>query len=275
MMDYRQAFGIAAFDDDDEERYNGVSHDQPTGTAIQTDKKFRDCLSTCQRSAESSRVSKVRNRCKSQNQALSTWWKISIQLFFHRRMWMRQRQNLAMTDLPPHFDRIYQLDKLSQFDRFFSRAWSTPVRRSHAAQHADGTDQEDAPEFPRIISLSLSDSVASSTGEQPRSDGLAISEFIKKWGFGSRSESTLQLFSEHHRSSPVSSDYIFIGNCDVSAEEPCQDYLQYVAPSSRSFGPPNTYKASVVDEFKSCLHDYMLDADDVAGIQKVRIVIIN
>lgn len=275
MMDYRRAFGLDCCDDDEEispvvyNEHDAHSSRRVLATRNQSDNKSRDCISTCQRSIESSRVSKVRNRCKSQNLALSTWWKASIQMFFQQRMWMRRGSSRVSADLPLHFDRVYQLDKLSQFDRFFSRTWSTPVRRSHAAQHTDGTDDEDAPEFPRVISLSPLVSLSSLAEEVRESDSLVISEFIKKWGFGSRSESTLKLFAEHNASCPVSSEYSYIGKCEVSAEEPQQEYLQYVAPLSKSFGPPNSYKASVVDEFKSCLHDYMLGADDVAGIQKV------
>lgn len=219
---------------------------------------------------ESTRVLRVRNRCKAQNQALSMWWKSAIQYHFQQRMYMRLGTNCVDPELPPRFERIYQPEKLSQFDRFFSRTWSTPVRRSHSEQHTDGIEDGEAPDFSRVVSTDFTIPSSRHLLEKTDSDdGLAVSEFIKKWGFGSRSEPTLKLFAEHHNPTPGTSEYGYIGNYDASTKPPKHEYVHYVSPPSKAYGPPNTYRASVVDEFKVCLHDYTLESDDVSGIQKV------
>jgi hypothetical protein len=30
--------------------------------------------------------------------------------------------------LPPRYERLYQPEKMAQFDRFFARGWATPLR---------------------------------------------------------------------------------------------------------------------------------------------------
>lgn len=92
---------------------------------------------------EPSRISKVRRRCNAQNEALSIWWKAAIQTNIQQRMWMQLVRHPSESLLPPRFERLYQPDKLAQFDRFFARGWATPVRRSHAAQHAPTDDENE------------------------------------------------------------------------------------------------------------------------------------
>jgi hypothetical protein len=290
MKLYERAFGVEWDDEDDVNRCRiSASDNDASSTVIASSKKpFRPASpsseshrrsrqldhTTKKRENESWRVLKVRERCKSQNATLSLWWKTALQLHFQQRIWMRYNIDHFDSDIPPRFDRIYQPIKLSQFDRFFSRSWSTPVRRSHAAQHTEGLDDGEAFDFSRVIST---DFTAPSSGTNRENDkgtdndgGLVVSEFIKVWGFGSRKELTLRLFREHHLiPNANSSEYNYVGDCDNSSIKAKPEYIQYVAPSAKVFGPPDNYRSAIVDEFKSCLHDYTLDSDDVVGIHKV------
>jgi hypothetical protein len=38
-----------------------------------------------------------------------------------------------LISVPSRFDHIYQIEKLAQFDKLFSRSWAVPVRHSHAS----------------------------------------------------------------------------------------------------------------------------------------------
>lgn len=71
--------------------------------------------------AQSKRIQLVRNRCNSQNQALSAWWKLAIQANVQQRMWMQLGHNIETSMLPPRYERIYQPSKIAQFDRFFGK----------------------------------------------------------------------------------------------------------------------------------------------------------
>ena len=75
-----------------------------------------------------------------QNEALSVWWRLAIQQYVQSRMWMDVGSSPYETLLPSRFDRLYQPDKLAQFDKFFSRSWAAPVRLSHSAQHTHAGD---------------------------------------------------------------------------------------------------------------------------------------
>ena len=71
---------------------------------------------------QSRRIQKVRQCCMSQNLALSTWWKIALQANVQQRLWMQHRQDSEDSlDLPPRFERLYQPEKIAQFDRFFGK----------------------------------------------------------------------------------------------------------------------------------------------------------
>jgi hypothetical protein len=68
-------------------------------------------------------------------------------------MWMQLGKSPSESMLPPRFERLYQPEKMAQFDRFFARSWATPVRRSHSAQHSEASDDKsEIAEFRRNIS---------------------------------------------------------------------------------------------------------------------------
>jgi macrodomain Ter protein organizer (MatP/YcbG family) len=64
------------------------------------------------------------------------WWRVAIQAYIQQRMSMQLVQKKTEISIPSRFDRIYQTEKLAQFDKLFSRSWAVPVRLSHAAQHS-------------------------------------------------------------------------------------------------------------------------------------------
>ena len=78
-------------------------------------------------SRESREISRVRLTCQKQNESLSEWWKYAVHQYIQQRMWMQLGKHTT-EDLPPRFERLYQPDKLSQFDKLFARNWATPIR---------------------------------------------------------------------------------------------------------------------------------------------------
>lgn len=220
---------------------------------------------------ESKRVALVRNRCKAQNVALSKWWKIAIRSYIKQRMWKRLPEHDDGCHLPPRFERIYQPEKLGQFDRIFSRAWETPVRRSHAAQHSEGVEDDEVTDFTRVMALDVAKSghVGDRSFDGRSLDGTELRRFVDEKGFDPCSASTLHSFGKHFEI-PASSNFEYIGQNDVSSiHSPPDEYRRYCAPSNHVFGQPQYYQLKRVEEFKNALHEYTLAADNVSGIREV------
>jgi hypothetical protein len=220
---------------------------------------------------ESKRVALVRNRCNTQNVALSKWWKIALRSYIKQRMWKRLPEHDEDCHLPPRFERIYQPEKLGQFDRIFSRAWETPVRQSHAAQHSEGVEDDEITDFTRVIALDSAKSghVGDKDVDSRSHDGTELRRFVEERGFDPCSASTLQSFGKYFEVSG-SSNFEYIGQNQVASIHPPPDeYLRYCAPSSHVFGQPQSYQRERVEEFKNALHEHTLSADNVSGIREV------
>lgn len=276
MKTYEQSFGVDWSDDaesdganDQESVVSATSYygskpnrtPAPRPLAHQRNISMESATSACRRDGESKRVLRVRHRCKAQNDALSNWWKVALQSNIKQRMWMRIGRNTA-EPLPPRYDRIYQPHKLGQFDRFFSRAWTTPVRRSHAAQHTEGLEDGDTVEFTRVVSNKLEPSSISSlkSDTAPSDAGMSLGEFGANYGYESRFESSLPLYVAQH-----------VGQVEPTSEGPPEEYLRYVSPSGTGHTGPASFKKETVQEFEDCLHEFTLQADDVAGIRELAI----
>ena len=221
---------------------------------------------------ESKRVALVRNRCKAQNVALSKWWKIALQQYIQQRMWMSSQENDEECHLPPRFERIYQPEKLGQFDRIFSRAWETPVRRSHAAQHSEGVEDNEVADFTRVIAVDCANpsKVGDSSLDGRTSDATTLGRFVNANGFEPRSASKLQSFGKYF-DTPWSSTFEFIRqNHHANDRSPPEEYLRYCTPSSQVFGQIQAHHEDRVEEFRSALHEYTLESDNVSGIREVR-----
>jgi hypothetical protein len=159
---------------------------------------------------ESWRITRVRRRCKAQNEALSVWWKAAIQANIQQRMWMQLGRSTSESMLPPRFERLYQPDKLVHFDRVFAQTWATPVRSSHSAQHSTPTDEEsEILEYRRNISGRASsanlvhkfhDEAASSAPEshQVAEDKMTVQGFVSTCGLKPRVAPTLARFIKPH-----------------------------------------------------------------------------
>jgi hypothetical protein len=223
------------------------------------------------RDNESYRVSRVRNRCKAQNDALSIWWKAALQENITQRMWMHLGNGHAESAMPPRFERLYQPEKLGQFDRFFTRSWTTPVRRSHSSQHADDTDFESDLKMTRVYSdgTAVVRKQRNGGASDPESAQIALKEFVHRHGFDSCRSESLQTYLVHHDSSAprVSTSNVgFLGDFSHGSSDVRKEYRDYVGSSDYQ-----SYKPQTVEEFKSYLHDYTLLSDNVDGILTVRV----
>ena len=137
--------------------------------------------------------------------------------------------------LPPRFERLYQPEKIAQFDRFFARAWATPVRRSHSAQHSKGSsdDETGARDFRRSVSARQSngpgetDPNALTPEEEQQDKGQrktkTLDNFVNSYGLQPYFKPTLKSFVKHHD--------IKHANNGVSSRPPgkkCKRYLWHV-----------------------------------------------
>jgi hypothetical protein len=280
---YERAFGIEWSNGEDGD---GVNEDSLASTPSVTWKQTRPTnirppsvtrsnsrdVAAKETLVESQRISRVRNRCKTQNDVLSMWWKVALQSYVQQRMWMKLGMSKSESLLPPRYERLYQPEKIAQFDRFFARGWAAPVRRSHAAQQSEGPERDtEGIELRRVIS-----------GRRPESEhdevklpqeAHILKDFVDNHGFAPRYESSLKRFAAQHgisRSTSAAQSLDYVGRLDTSETKEHDEYLRYVAKSSSLFDAPHSYQKETVAEFKACLHDYSLKADDVAGIRKVR-----
>lgn len=215
---------------------------------------------------ESERVARVRNRCSKQNIVLSAWWKRALQAHLRDRIWVNLGDRYEGQLLPDRFERVYQPEKLGQFDRVFLRPWEVPVRRTHAAQHSEGVGDDDANDLSRIISIDFFSLNTSGkhggglNGVDENTSTLLLDQFVESSELFPRTESELNSFV---RPFNVNLHTTALG---TPLTNPPDDYLKYCEPSSRLFLPPSLER---VEEFKAELLDLSLTADDVAGISEV------
>lgn len=258
MKNHERAFCVNCIDEEDEEELSG--QDQCIGYT-----RFTHTTSI----VESERVARVRKHCTKQNLVLSSWWKAALQANLHEKNLLRFG-TLQDTDTHPgRFERVYQPEKLTQFDRVFSRAWETPVRRSHAAQHAEGADGDDSCDFARVVTIAALPSNHASLHHDVDSDVKVISirDFVATHDFRSNNICKLKTFIQFFDGSAISSVYAGTLSQDYSSEvtNPTEKYRQYCDPMSNKF---HDHSHQIVEEFKGALHDLSLSADDVAGISE-------
>ena len=215
------------------------------------------------RGDEPLRIAQVRQQVEAQGESLSIWWKVALQTNLQQRMWMKLGQ-LAPTEsfLPSKYERLYQPDKIAQFDRFFARGWATPLRRSHSAQHVDSSEGD-----------SEGNTLTRSLGRHlPHSESIVNDRYTKKIsdvhslpGIGGQALSSLVEYYEEKNLLGVQKD--FLGIIDLSEGSVPEEYMRYCAPPSAH--APSTPREKAAAEFQMRLHDCSLDADDVNGIRKV------
>ena len=217
------------------------------------------------------RIQKVRDRCYSQNKALSIWWKIALQSNVQQRMWMKLGNSPTEMTTASRFDRLYQPEKLAQFDRFFARPWSTPVRRSHSAQHSSEVDDDaEIGVFRRNISGSRRHRPDETPAEEkanidPDSTPTTLEEFARTYGFsastqvGAAREEDGTNFLHH-----------YVGDLDTGSQRALQEYEEYVSPQDSNSSP---FRMEALEEFKQALEPLSLGADDVTDIRLVSVTI--
>lgn len=220
------------------------------------------------------RIQKVRDRCTSQNKALSVWWKIALQSNVQQRMWMTVGNSPVETVIPPRFDRLYQPEKLAQFDRFFARPWATPVRRSHSAQHNSDTDDDaEIAVFRRNIS-GIPHPIPEQTEDDSQEKPFAttLENCFIDYGLGSQIQA-LQTPATGTQEEALGKGgdfhalHSYIGDIDTGSERAQQEYEEYVSPQDENSSP---FRRNAFEEFKEALDPLSLGADDVSGIRKVR-----
>ena len=214
------------------------------------------------------RIQKVRDRCTSQNKALSVWWKIALQSNVQQRMWMKLGNPMEST-IPPRFERLYQPEKLAQFDRFFARPWATPVRRSHSAQHnPESDDDAETAVFRRNISGGSRkvESKPDAINNQRVESNTTLDMFAQSYGFSTQKQAmTNSAATKEDGTLKTAGLHTYIGDMDVVSERVRKEYEDYVDPQDDS----NPFRKNAFEEFKQALNPLSLGADDVDGIRKV------
>ena len=260
MRNHERAFSINCTDEDDEKKSPGKLQSIGSPTISQSSSIV-----------ESERVARIRKHCTKQNLVLSSWWKAALQANLREKKLFRFGTMQDTNPLPGRFERVYQPEKLTQFDRVFSRAWETPVRRSHAAQHAEGSDGDDTCVFARIISVDGFPSNVARLDDNVNSDiqGLSIRDFVATHDFHSNNIYKLKTFAQFFEGPATSSLHTGTISQEYSSEatNPPEVYRQYCDSISSKVHDHSNQK---VEEFNGVLHDLSLSADDVAGICEVR-----
>ena len=181
--------------------------------------------------------------------------------------------------LPPRFERLYQPEKMAQFDRFFARSWATPVRRSHSAQHSEEMDEQ-LSDFRRNIYGRPMDRVAKSdlnSDQETRQDYSTLYNFISSHGFDAQKRPTLRRFVQHHdviddgikSFRPVllndgSPSYCYVGDTNWRNERVRDEYIRCTRPSDNL--QSGVCNPTAFGEFKESLNAMSLNANDVHGI---------
>jgi hypothetical protein len=192
------------------------------------------------------------------------------------------------------FERLYQPEKMAQFDRFFARSWATPVRRSHSAQHG-GEDDDEVSELRQKMYgrpfLPLEATRQAEKGKDSQTLGGAtgytsLDHFISAHGFQPRQRPTMRRFIQQHdiqddgtKSSrsvlkkegglpDKPGSYRYIGDTNRRNEKAKDEYIRCVSPLDNL--QSNLHNPIAFDEFKESLHAMSLNANDVDGIQEVR-----
>jgi hypothetical protein len=235
-----------------------------------SDKGNRKIVGDAAKEDENSRIAKVRQRVETQGEALSIWWKVALQTNLQQRMWMKLGQ-LGPTEsfLPAKYERLYQPDKIAQFDRFFARGWATPLRRSHVAQHTDGTEVDlEGSTLTRSLNPhrrpSAKNDDSRGTSEERRLSSVKALPLHTPVSLSS-------LVDDHDKRVPSTRfRNEFLGNLDITIGSVPEEYQRYCAPS-KDYVAPSANREKAAAEFKMRLHDTSLGADDVDGIRKVRL----
>jgi hypothetical protein len=284
MRTYERSFGVEWSDDDEPiaDKEDSGSSSSLRRSRLAKIRAVRRGRSDDTKESETERaegpepckIARVRRRLKSQNGALSLWWKAAIQRNIQQRMWIQLGKSPSESLLPPRFDRIYQPSKLAQFDPFFARSWAAPVRRAHSSQQRKGNSEEkEMLDYRKAISVRALPGKGNND-DKLKQEGESLVEFHTNHGYEPAHPSSLNRFIAHHsiHESTTSTDSRerttrrFLGRIGET-QTPCEEYLRYT--SSNAEYSLQSFRPERIAEFKQCLHDTSMHSDDVAGIRKL------
>jgi len=87
MKGYQKSFGVLEWNNEYDTTSNGTGAERGSGRrsrrSFSSQNKY---LSDTTIPDQSERIQKVRDRCRTQNKALSTWWKVALQINVQQRM---------------------------------------------------------------------------------------------------------------------------------------------------------------------------------------------
>jgi hypothetical protein len=208
-------------------------------------------------------LERVYRSFKAQEKLQSMWWRVAIQAYIQQRMSMQLVQKKTEISIPSRFDRIYQTEKLAQFDKLFSRSWAVPVRLSHAAQHsqpdaadicvshyANFTHSQKKQHTSAPGSNDENDSKLSTSSKS--SDGrYTIKYFVTNHGLKPKHQPFLTHFLNYrHNLGAAAQDYA--AKCDAWFQELELDNFQGVKFKSRQPHPKKDRKSSKY--ISQCMH---------------------
>lgn len=264
---YLYGFGIQPYTDNGiSQRPGRVTRNTSLDTITGTKKATGSTLA-----GESQRVANVRNRVANQNKVLSIWWKRALQTTLEQRIWLQSSSGLGLEAadslLPPRFERLYQPEKMAQFDRFFARGWATPLRSP--PERVNEPDPGAVP-YSRVVTKGCAACVGD---DSPIKSHVTQSEPIRKFfetaGYEPSFEMNSPLFVQPHdkNASYASSSPEFVGN--VSSASVPDVYRRYCTPSRDLFATPFSSNEQSKREFEANLREMSLHSDDVDGIREL------
>ena len=274
MRDFQIEFGVLEWNKEGESQ---VEADKSGSVALSRHRSHSSNTAlpvsdTSRQEDQLRRIQKVRDRCYSQNKSLSIWWKIALQSNVQQRMWMKLGSSPTEITTASRFDRLYQPEKLAQFDRFFARPWSTPVRRSHSAQHSSEVD--DDAEI-GVFRRNISGTRRHRPDEKPKEEkankepdtsiSTTLEEFARTYGF-----STSTQVGAAREEDDTNFLHHYVGDLDTGSQRALQEYEEYVSPQDSNSSP---FRMEALQEFKQALEPLSLGADDVSGIRLVSVTI--
>jgi hypothetical protein len=246
MKSYERTFGLS-------NRQGDLSKDAPDSLEL----------------SRSEIAGRIRRKCDAQSGQLSLWWKVALQLYVQQRIWLRHGGEPDQSYLPTRYDRLYQPEKIAQFDRFFARGWAVPVRRPHSAQHTEGTDQESSKFYLRqAIAGDVEKECKESDESAVASNSIKLRDFFETHGFKTQYPAELRRFGKRLEIKPTNSTQ-YAGQPYSSDNAVPEEYLRYTQPFSEVSPLTHASRKDVVEEFQACLRDFTMDSNDVAGIRDV------
>lgn len=238
--------------------------------------------------SSSDRLEAVKERFSFQVDSLSSWWKVSLQYYITQRMWMKlETPDDFGTDYLDSFDRIYQPEKLTQFDKYFARSWSMPSRLSHEASLVN----DDLAGHRKNKTLGLT-SISESSHNPSEDENETLNEVLIK------SKTRVEPIKENKEISKIYGEgkfhidqsiervlphlllllnaiehpqEMFLSDLRVG-QKPYDEYLKYTSSIDNlfaQFGQEPVSCSNAFKEFATYIANTDLDSDDVEGIRRL------